>query len=218
MDKLIELRRVSYSRPNGQCCADGLNFTLSGSQRVAITGSNGCGKSTLLQVMLGLLDNLDGKVSLFDKPCSNEADFSALRTRIGYLFQDPDDQLFCPTVLEDVCFGPVNQGASQADAEQMAYETLQQLGIEHLADSVSYRLSGGQKRLVSLATVLVMKPQVLLLDEPTNGLDDHNYQLFIDIVNQTKLPLILVSHDAELRKALTDTEYRLENGKLNCKY
>ncbi|WED24663.1 energy-coupling factor ABC transporter ATP-binding protein [Vibrio sp. JC009] len=214
MKNLIELKDVTFLRPNGQQCADALSFSLSESDKVAITGSNGSGKSTLLQIILGLLDGAKGEIKLFGKVCESEEDFAVFRPKIGYLFQDPDDQLFCPTVLEDVCFGPVNMGHSQREAEKMAIDTLEQLGIGHLADRVSYHLSGGQKRLVSLATVLVMEPELLLLDEPTNGLDDHNYQLFIDIVTQTKLPVILVSHDVALRNALTDVEYRLTDGKL----
>lgn len=214
MTTLIELSNVVYKRPNGSHCADGLNFCLEASQKVSITGSNGSGKSTLLQLILGLLQHTEGQIKLFGHACRKEADFAALRTRLGLVFQDPDDQLFCPTVLEDVCFGPINQGLSRSEAERLSLLTLRRLGIEHLAGEVSYRLSGGQKRLAALATVLVMKPDVLLLDEPTNGLDDKNYLLLIDTINSLDMPLILISHDQQLRKALTDIEYRLENGKL----
>ncbi|WP_413110255.1 energy-coupling factor ABC transporter ATP-binding protein [Thaumasiovibrio sp. DFM-14] len=214
MKKHIELSKVSYLRPNGQVCAKSLDFCLTGSQKVAITGCNGSGKSTLLQVMLGLLAGISGEIKLFGNTCQSERDFARYRTRIGYLFQDSDDQLFCPTVMEDVCFGPINQGYSQSEAEVMAHDTLRQLGIEHLVDQVSYRLSGGQKKLVSLATVLVMKPEVLLLDEPTNGLDEKNYQRFVDIVRATALPIVLISHDQVLRQALTEIEYRLHDGQL----
>lgn len=211
---LIELNNVVYKRPNGTHCADGLNFRLDAPQKVSITGSNGSGKSTLLQLVLGLLPHTDGEIKLFGQACYKESDFAAVRTRLGLVFQDPDDQLFCPTVLEDVCFGPINQGLSQHEAEKLSLLTLRRLGIEHLANEVSYRLSGGQKRMAALATVLVMKPDVLLLDEPTNGLDDKNYQLLIDIVNSLSMPLILISHDEQLRSALTNIEYRLENGRL----
>ncbi|WED22838.1 energy-coupling factor ABC transporter ATP-binding protein [Vibrio sp. JC009] len=214
MNKLIELKGISYQRSNGQQCADALDFSLSKGDRVAITGSNGSGKSTLLQIILGLLQDVKGEVILFGNSCKSDKEFAKFRTRLGLVFQDPDDQLFSPTVIEDVCFGPINQGYNQKEAEEMSMKTLKDLGIEHLAHSVSYRLSGGQKRLAALASVLVMKPEVLLLDEPTNGLDDKNYQLFIDIVNRVNLPIILVSHDEKLRKTLTDTEYRLHEGKL----
>ncbi|PJC86662.1 energy-coupling factor ABC transporter ATP-binding protein [Vibrio sp. HA2012] len=214
MDKLIELRKLSYQRSNGQFCVEQLDFCLVRGQKVAITGSNGSGKSTLLMMMLGLLQNVKGDVRLFGQPCRTEKDFARYRTRIGLLFQDSDDQLFCPTVIEDVCFGPVNQGHSQEKAQELAYQTLRKLGIEHLAHSVSHLLSGGQKRLVSLATILVMEPEVLLLDEPTNGLDEQNYQMLIDILITVDLPMVLVSHDKKLRQALTSIEYRLENGVL----
>ncbi|MCW8329121.1 energy-coupling factor ABC transporter ATP-binding protein [Photobacterium sp. SDRW27] len=214
MSTLIELSNVVFKRPNGSQCADGLNFRLEASQKVSVTGSNGSGKSTLLQLILGLVQNIEGEIKLFGQSCCKEADFAAVRTRLGLVFQDPDDQLFCPTVLEDVCFGPINQGLSRGDAEKLSRQTLTRLGIEHLANEVSYRLSGGQKRLAALATVLVMEPDVLLLDEPTNGLDDKNYQLLIDTINSLDMPLILISHDQQLRNALTDIEYRLENGRL----
>ncbi|WP_070971601.1 energy-coupling factor ABC transporter ATP-binding protein [Vibrio sonorensis] len=214
MNYLIELNGVSFHRPNGLICAQQLNFSLSDQQRIAITGSNGSGKSTLLQMILGLLEGVTGEIKLFGNSCMSEKEFSEFRPRIGYLFQDSDDQLFCPTVIEDICFGPINQGYSQTEAENLALDTLQQLGIKHLANQTSYRLSGGEKKLVSLATILVMKPDVLLLDEPTNGLDNKNYQRFIDIISALNLPLILVSHDVHLRKTLTNTEYQLLDGRL----
>ena len=214
LQELIQLNELTFQRANGFLCADKLNFTLYQDQKVAITGSNGCGKSTLLMALLGLLKNVQGDITLFGEHCRTEKQFAQYRTRIGLLFQDSDDQLFSPTVLEDVCFGPVNQGYSQNQAEKMALEVLLELGIEELADCVSYQLSGGQKKLVSLASVLVMDPQILLLDEPSNGLDEKNYQMIIDKIKKIDLPIILVSHDKKLREALTDIEYRLQDGKL----
>jgi cobalt/nickel transport system ATP-binding protein len=214
MAALIDLKDISYQRSADAHCARQLSFSLLPGQKVAITGSNGSGKSTLLQIMMGLLPNVNGEVRLFGEYCKSERQFACYRTQLGLVFQDPDDQLFCPTVLEDVCFGPVNQGIKQQDAERKALQTLADLGIEHLAQRVSYQLSGGQKRLVALASVLVMQPKVLLLDEPTNGLDDANYQRLIEILGRLDLPLILVSHDANLRKILTEIEYRLEDGTL----
>ncbi len=215
MKPLLELKQLTYKRPNGKLCAQGVNLALSAGQKVAITGSNGCGKSTLLMMMLGLIDGVEGEVRLFGQRCDSEAAFAHARTRIGMLFQDPDDQLFCPTILEDVCFGPLNQGYSNQEANKMALQTLDELGIGHLAQSVGYHLSGGEKRLASLATILVMKPEVLLLDEPTNDLDEENCQLFIDIIQRLDLPMVLVSHDEQLRRALTTREYHFKDGKLS---
>ncbi|MGF1760362.1 energy-coupling factor ABC transporter ATP-binding protein [Photobacterium sagamiensis] len=219
MTELIALDQVSYSRPNGQCCADQLDFTLSAGERVAITGSNGCGKSTLLLLMMGLLPAERGDVRLFGDSCYkgnrlNETMFRRHRSRIGLVFQDPDDQLFCPTVIDDVSFGPLNQGLSACKARKKAMATLNQLGISDLAERVSYQLSGGQKRLVALATVLAMDPEVLILDEPTNDLDQANQIRLVEILQQCQLPLILISHDARLRAQLVQREYCLQDGKL----
>lgn len=219
MSELIALENLSYCRPNGQSCAEVLNFTLSAGERVAITGSNGSGKSTLLLLMMGLLSAQQGEVRLFGQSCYqnnrlSESLFRRHRARIGLVFQDPDDQLFCPTVIDDVSFGPLNQGLSARAARQKAMLTLTQLGIEDLAERVSYQLSGGQKRVVALATVLAMDPEVLILDEPTNDLDPENQQRLVDILQQCKLPFILISHDAAFRAQLTQRQYCLKDGKL----
>jgi len=219
MTELIAFDQLSYSRPNGKICAEQLDFTLSAGERIAITGSNGCGKSTLLQLIMGLLPADGGDVRLFGESCYkasclNEKMFRRHRTRIGLVFQDPDDQLFCPTVIDDVSFGPLNQGFSARKANQKAMATLNQLGISELAECVSYQLSGGQKRLVALATVLAMDPEVLILDEPSNDLDLENQHRLVEILQQCQLPLILVSHDPQLRSKLVQQEYCLKNGKL----
>ncbi|MGF1729304.1 energy-coupling factor ABC transporter ATP-binding protein [Photobacterium kasasachensis] len=219
MSELIALEQLSYSRPNGKVCVEQLDFSLSDSDRIAITGSNGCGKSTLLQLILGLLPADKGNVRLFGESCYNknrldEAKFRQYRTRIGLVFQDPDDQLFCPTVIDDVCFGPLNQGFSVIEARQKAIAILSQLGIGDLTECVSYQLSGGQKRLVALATVLVMEPEALLLDEPTNDLDQENKQRLLEILHDCQLPMIIVSHDKQFRSELVSQEYCLQQGRL----
>ena len=219
MSELIALENLNYCRPNGHSCANGLNFTLSAGEQVAITGSNGCGKSTLLLLMMGLLSAQQGEVRLFGQSCYqnnrlSEPLFRRHRSRIGLVFQDPDDQLFCPTVIDDVSFGPLNQGLSARSARQKALLTLTQLGIADLAERVSYQLSGGQKRVVALATVLAMEPDVLILDEPTNDLDPENQQRLVEILQQCQLPYILVSHDAAFRDQLTQRQYCLQDGKM----
>ena len=219
MSELITLENLSYCRPNDQSCANALNFTLSADEQVAITGSNGCGKSTLLFLIMGLLSAQQGEVRLFGQSCYqnnrlSETLFRRYRSRIGLVFQDPDDQLFCPTVIDDVSFGPLNQGLSARAARQKAMLTLTQLGIADLAERVSYQLSGGQKRVVALATVLAMDPEVLILDEPTNDLDPDNQQRLVEILQQCQLPYILISHDAAFRDQLTQRQYHLQDGKL----
>lgn len=191
----------------------GLSLSLGPAERLAIVGSNGAGKTTLLRAIVGLQAG-SGTVRLFGQPCESEADFAAARPRIGFLFQDSDDQLFCPTVLEDVCFGPRNLGQSPAQAEAAAMVALTGLGIAHLADRVAHRLSGGEKRLVCLAGLLAMDPAVLLLDEPTNGVDAANGARLHAALAAFPGALVLVSHDAAFVAGLATRAALMEDGRL----
>ncbi|HEY0213310.1 MAG TPA: ABC transporter ATP-binding protein [Paenirhodobacter sp.] len=194
MMPLIDLRGVSLHR-DGRGVLSGLDLRVMTGDRLAIVGPNGVGKTTLLRVIVGLERPDTGAVTLFGQSCRREADFRPHRPRIGFLFQDSDDQLFCPTVAEDVAFGPLNTGASPAQAHVAAIDALTTLGIAHLAQRVTHRLSGGEKRLVCLAGLLAMRPDVLLLDEPTNGIDADNMALLRRALVAYTGAMILVSHD-----------------------
>lgn len=209
---LIALKGVSFQHADESVTANKLDFELYSGQSVAISGINGSGKSTLLSLIMGLRSVSSGEVHLFGHSCRTEANFSRFRTRIGMVFQDPDDQLFCPTVIEDVCFGPLNQGLTRKDALARSRGVLNRLNISHLENKVTYQLSGGQKRLVALASVLAMKPEILLLDEPTNDLDPENTRRLIDILKELSLPMILICHDANICAQLVDKEYQLTQG------
>lgn len=137
-------------------------------------------------------------IYLEDKAVSDEAGFKALRLKVGFVLQHADDQLFFPQVIDDVAFGPLNQGLSEEEARKVSEEALSTLGILELKDALSYELSGGQKKLVTLACVLSMKPQVLLLDEPTNGLDIDSKQRLIEEINKIDAAKIIISHDPEM--------------------
>ena len=132
-------------------------------------GPNGSGKTTLFHIIMGLLTPSSGTIEFFGKPVKTEKDFRKVYKKVGLLFQDADDQLFSPTVLEDVAFGPLNLGKSKLEARNIAQNTLERLGIAHFENRVTHKLSGGEKRLVALATVLSMEPELLLLDEPNTG-------------------------------------------------
>ena len=179
-----------------------VDFTLGAGQRVALLGGNGAGKSTLLHLMMGLTKPSSGTIAAFGVARHRNSDFIEVRRRAGLLFQDADDQLFCPTVIEDVAFGPINCGQSEDQARATAQAILDELQIAHLADRVTHRLSGGEKRLVSLATVLAMKPEVLLLDEPTNALDDASRERLVGLLGDLPQALVLVTHDQELVERL----------------
>jgi cobalt/nickel transport system ATP-binding protein len=143
-----------------------------------------------------------------------DKDFYPVRQRAGLVFQDADDQLFCPTVAEDIAFGPLNLGKTPAEAMQLVTDLLQQMQLGYLQDRVTHKLSGGEKRLVALASVLAMEPEVLLLDEPTNALDEANEALLIDILQQLPQAMVLVSHDPHFRRKIGNRTLRLTEGKL----
>lgn len=191
---LISLSDVTVLRA-GVPVLRGASLRLGAHDRLAIVGPNGAGKTTLLRAIVGLERIGTGTLTVFGQPCREERDFRPHRPRIGFLFQESDDQLFCPTVLDDVSFGPLNCGLDIASATARASETLDALGIGHLADRVTHRLSGGEKRLVCLAGLLAMDPDVLLLDEPTNGVDAANGGRLRAALMAFKGAMILVSHD-----------------------
>ena len=168
---LLNLSNISFHYPGGKPVLDDLDFHLHAGDRIGLVAPNGSGKTTLFHVIMGLLKPDSGTVEAFGRPRQEESDFVEVRRRIGLLFQDADDQLFSPTVLEDVAFGPLNLGKTREEALAVSGETLDFLGLKGFEDRVTYKLSGGEKRLVSLATVLAMRPEVLLLDEPSTGLD-----------------------------------------------
>ncbi len=211
---LFELEAVTFGYP-GHPVLEALSFTLRAGERVALVGANGAGKTTLLHLMVGLCRPQSGRVRAFDRTCKREPDFHQVRLRTGLLFQDPDDQLFCPTVLEDVAFGPLNQGCSRQQALQIANQTLATLGLENLAHRVTHKLSGGEKRLASLATVLAMRPEVLLLDEPTNGLDEATEKRLVEHLEALPQAMLFISHDRRFVERLAKRVVLLRDGRLH---
>ena len=212
MTPLIRLEQISVAR-NNRNILDGLSLSLGRGERLALIGDNGVGKTTLLRVIVGLEPAL-GEITAFGMRCRDENDFHKVRTKAAYLFQDPDDQLFCPTVIDDVAFGPLNLGMRRQDALDLSRNLLNDLHLGHLADRITHHLSGGEKRLVSLAAVLAMGPQVLLLDEPTNALDETHLERMLAILSRQTIAMIIVSHDWEILERLTDRAVILRNGRL----
>ena len=161
---------------------------------------------------MGLLKPVSGQIEIFGKARRSETDFLEVRSRIGLLFQDPEDQLFCPTVAEDLAFGPFNLGWNRSEVESAVKETLGLLGLAGYEERITYRLSGGEKRLVSLATILVMKPEILLLDEPVSGLDEEATQRVITVLNNLPVDIIAISHDHEFLEEITEKAIILKDG------
>lgn len=191
-----------------------LHLQISRGERVGLIGANGSGKTTLFHLIMGLLRPTQGEIVVFGQKRQQEKDFREVRERIGLLFQDSDDQLFCPTVVEDVAFGPLNLGKTKEEALAITQDVLSRLGLEGFEDRLTYKLSGGEKRLVSLATVLAMQPEALILDEPTMGLDEDTVERLIQILENSDLTYLIASHNSDFLSKTTNTVYRLAQGKL----
>ena len=193
----LELGGVNIHRGNSRLISN-INFQLNPGERVALLGSNGAGKSTFLEALVGLHPMSGGVYKAFGRTLKEERDFRQIWSKIGLVFQDSDDQLFCPSVIEDVAFGPINLGHCPKDARMIALATLEKLGLDGLSERITHKLSGGEKRLVSIATVLAMNPEIILLDEPTTGLDENVRQRLIDCLAKLPQALLFTSHDQYL--------------------
>ncbi len=195
-EPLIELENIKFAYPGAsQPVFQDFNYQLLPGEHIGLVGPNGCGKTTLLHLIIGLLRPQAGSIKVLGQEVKKEKDFVDIRQKVGLLFQNADDQLFCPTVLEDVAFSPLNQGKSPDEARDIARETMERLGLHGFEDRVTYKLSGGEKKLVSLATILAMEPQLLLLDEPTAGLDEATKHRLVHILNDLDIAYMIVSHE-----------------------
>ena len=211
---LINLEGVSFSYPGGPLVLNQLDFQFNRGDRLGLIAPNGSGKTTFLHIIMGLLKPISGQLEVFGKCVYEDKDFYEVRRRIGFLFQDADDQLFSPTVIEDVAFGPLNLGKSKNEAIDIAHRTLNFLGLGGFEERITFKLSGGEKRLVSLATVLAMEPEILLLDEPINGLDIKTKAKLTEVLSGLDLSYILISHDFDFLAETADTIYTMQDGKI----
>jgi cobalt/nickel transport system ATP-binding protein len=210
----IQFRDVVFSYGPDRPVLAECSFRLEPGQRLALAGATGSGKTTLLHLIVGLLRPERGAIEVFGKPRVAEADFHEVRRRVGLVFQNSDDQLFCPTVVEDVAFGPLNLGRPRDEVRQTVARTLASLGLAGYEQRITYRLSGGEKRLVALATVLAMGPDVLLLDEPASGLDEEAVARLIAVLNALPHAMIVVAHDRSFWEAVTESTIQLRNGRI----
>ena len=211
---LIKIENLSYAYPRRGAVLKSINFTLHSNERVVINGDNGAGKTTLLHLIVGLKKAKQGDIIGFGEPCKTEKQFNQLRARAGLLFQDPDDQLFCPTVLEDVMFGPLNLGFTKQQAIDKSLQTLKKLGMQGFESRITHQLSGGEKRMITLASVLVMEPQVLILDEPTIALDEKAKMRLLNVLQGLPQAMIIISHDRAFSDQLATRQLHLQDGLL----
>ncbi|MCR4764757.1 MAG: energy-coupling factor ABC transporter ATP-binding protein [Bacteroidaceae bacterium] len=197
----LEIEEVSYTyddergKPTHQVL-DYISFTVAENENVGLVGANGVGKSTLLKVICGLLPLQNGRVNIAGISM-NKANLKSIRQQLGYVFQDSESQLFMSTVFEDVAFAPRNYGYSREAYERMTMDALRQVGLEDCRDKYIYKLSGGEKKLASIATVLAMQSKLMLLDEPTVGLDPRNRRRLLQVVNNLPCAKLIASHDLD---------------------
>lgn len=212
---LVELKSVSFDYPGSdKSVLHDVDLTFESGRRIGLYGPNGSGKTTLLHIIMGLLPPSSGEVLFKGRAVREEKDFRELRRSIGLLLQNADDQLFNPTVLDDVAFGPLNLGLTPAEARDRAVKTLEFLGLCGFEERLTHKLSGGEKKLVSLAAILSMRPEALFLDEPTNGLDPETRERIITILNGLDASLIIISHDWDFLDQTTKDYLTIEKGRL----
>ncbi len=207
----IKFDHVSYSYPNGLKALDDVSFLITHGEKVGLVGANGAGKSTLILHTNGLLMPQKGSVVIGDVPITKST-LPIIRRTVGLVFQNPDDQLFMPTVEEDVAFGPVNMKLPEEEVKRRVSESLKAMGAYDLMTRPVYELSGGQKRSVAIAGVLAMEPDVLVLDEPSSNLDPHARRLMIDRVAGFKHTCIIATHDMAMVKELCTRTIVLSRG------
>ncbi|OOF47471.1 cobalt ABC transporter ATP-binding protein [Rodentibacter trehalosifermentans] len=200
---MLTVNELTIER-NNRPIIQNLTFHLEGQKRLFLKGDIGTGKTTLLLALLGFVPISKGEIRLFGKVCQKEKDFAPFRGTVGMCFQHADDQLFGPTVLDDVTFGLLNQNHPRDYAYYLAEQQLERLGIAHLKDRTVHTLSGGEKNFTALAGVLAMQPKILLLDEPTNGLDRKNIEKLTALLRELELPMLISSHHQGFIERLGD--------------
>ncbi len=211
MSKYLKINNLSYAYPDGHKALKGIDISINQGESIAILGPNGAGKTTLILHLNGILGELKGEIEVDGLEYSSE-NIGKIRKTVGVVFQDPDDQLFMPTVIEDVMFGPKNFGYSNEESETNAVEALKMVGMENFQDRAPHHLSFGQKRKVAIATVLASKPKLLVLDEPASNLDPASRRDLIDILIKLDISIILVTHDLPMALEICERSLVLNEG------
>lgn len=211
----IELRGVNFSYQKGRQVLHDINISVEHGKTIGLIGANGAGKSTLLKLLVGLITDYEGIIEVLGQSVEKK-NLSDIRKKTGYVFQDSDSQLFMSTVYEDVAFGPRNYGYSEEIVQKKVMEALYKVHMENLKDRQIYRMSGGQKKLASIATILSMEPEIVLFDEPTIALDPKNRRNLIGILNSMPETKIIASHDLDMILDTCEETVLLSEGRIVC--
>lgn len=210
----IALRNVTFGYEPNRPILRNVGLELRERDGIALMGRNGAGKTTALHVLVGLLRPQCGHVEAFGRVCRCEHDFVEVRRRVALMFQDSEDQLFCPTVVEDVAFGPLNLGKTAREARRLATNALNQVGMNGYEERVTHHLSAGEKKSIALASLLSMEPEVLLMDEPSGNLDPGARRRLIELLRSFQHTKIVATHDLELVVEVCSRVVVLDDGKV----
>lgn len=210
---IVEVQDLNHTYPDGTKAVRGISFRIHHGESVAVVGANGAGKSTLLLHLNGYLTPQTGMVRIGDFPLT-KATVMDIRKTVGMIFQNPDDQLFMPTVYEDVAFGPQNLGLPPEEVELRVQDALTRTGVAHLRERPPYKLSGGEKRAVAIATVLSMSPDILVMDEPTSNLDPKARRGLIELLDGFQHTKIIATHDLDMVLDLCERTIVIHDGKI----
>ena len=210
----LEIKELAFAYPDGNQALYGVNLSVQKGERVALLGPNGAGKTTLVMHMNGIHPTSHGSIHVAGQlvDSKNKESIKEIRSKVGIVFQDPDDQLFMPTVREDVAFGPINMGVTGAELEAQVMQALELVGMADYADRPPHHLSFGQRRRVAVATVLAMKPEILVLDEPSSNLDPASRRELADILRDLDITLLMVTHDLPYALELCSRSVILSQG------
>lgn len=211
--RIIEVHDVEFIYPDGQPAVNHVSFEIKHGESIGIVGANGAGKSTLLMLLLGVLFPSNGTIQVSNIPVSKKT-LSMVRQKIGMVFQDPDDQLFMPTVFDDVAFGPRNYNLEEKEVEKRVLQALETVGILHLRDRAPYKLSGGEKRAAAIASVLAMHPDILIMDEPSAALDPKSRRRLITLLQGFDHTKLIASHDLDMIFELCERTIIIKEGKI----
>ncbi len=212
---ILTLKDVKYAYPDGNTAVAGVSFMVEKGQTVGLVGANGAGKSTLLMMLPGALLHTGGAIEV-NGVALTKATAAQIRRAVGLVFQDADDQLFTTTVQEDVAFGPRNMGLAEQDVHRAVQQALDQCGIAHLADRAPYRLSGGERKLAAIASVLSMEPELLIMDEPSASLDPRARRGIIGLLNSLPMTKLIASHDLDLVWEVCSRVIVLKDGRVEA--
>lgn len=211
----VKIDNLEYHYPDGTTALDGISFKITHGESVALVGANGAGKSTLLLHINGTIIPQTGTVNIGNIPVRKKT-LETIRRKIGMVFQNSDDQLFMPTVYDDVAFGPLNLNIEAEEVKGLVDHALEQVGALHLKDRPPYKLSAGEKRLVSIATVLPVFPEILVMDEPVSNLDPYARRTIITLLQSFHHTKIIATHDLDMALELCERTIILKNGKVHA--